>query len=244
MRTTTGWTCGCESKGVIAVAALPAPEGVAPAFALRFVADQHAGVVRVVASGCTSLAGACLPGSSSAPDATAQVSVALALHAALRRPPKNALTVASDVAPGVSSAELFASFFGIDKATWARQPAVATVSCAVDCSAAIGDAIAAGASMIWIDGDLALVTPTTLGSPSQPVMIVATGRARIESGVSIMGALYAGTVAFEGGHVQGAAISETAVVGSPVANFDADILGLLARANGSFVRVNGSWRDF
>ena len=234
MRSAAGWACGCTSGGVSTIAALPASDELAPAFALRFVADPHAGVVRIVASGCTSLAGTCLPGSSTVPDAAAQVSVALALYGALRRPPSSALTAPAS----------FPALFGIDKASWARQPAVATVECASDCSSAISETIATGASMIWVDDDVTLATPTTLGSAGHPVMIVAAGRARIESGVTVVGAIYANTVAFEGGRVQGAVISATTFDGSPVANFDADVLALLARANGSFVRISGSWRDF
>jgi len=249
VRGAQGWTCACTSGGAAAVAAVAAASttsgsAAAPAFALRIVADPHAGVVRIVSSGCTSLAGACLPGSTTAPDATAQVSVALALHAAMRRPPRNALTAYLPDALGPGFGQFFASFFGVDKSTWAHQPVVAVVACPADCSNALAGIVAAGQSLIQVDGDLTLGTPTTLGSMQHPVAIVATGKVRIESGVTIMGAIYAASFDFEGGAVQGAAISESAFDGTPRVSVDADVLAALSRANGSFVRVNGSWRDF
>ena len=249
VRGTQGWTCACASDGAAAVAeaaavAAPAGSAPAPAFALSIVADQHVGVVRIVSIGCTSQAGSCLPGSTSAADATAQVSVALALHGALRRPPRNALTANLPEPLGPSVGQFFASFFGIDKSAWAHQPVVAVVACPADCSNALSGIVAAGQSLIQIDGDLTLGTPTTIGSPLRPVAIVATGKVRIESGVTVVGAVYANAFDFSGGSVQGAAISETAFDGTPRVSFDADVLAALSRANGSFVRVNGSWRDF
>jgi Tfp pilus assembly protein PilX len=244
-----GWACACASGGTAAVTEVAAAvtlagSAPAPAFTMRVLADGHAGVVRIVSTGCTSLAGACLPGSTSAPDATAQVSVALALHGALRRPPRTALSAyhSDPLVPGTD--QFFASFFGVDKSTWTRQPVAAVVACPADCSVALSEVVAAGRSLIQVDGDVTLSTPIALGSTLHPVAIVATGKVRIESGVTVVGAVYARAFEFEGGAVQGAAISETAFDGAPRVSFDADVLAALARANGSLVRINGSWRDF
>jgi PilX N-terminal len=60
-------------------------------------AGSKPGVVRVISRGCTSLGGACTPGSAGTTDATARVEVALALLPGLASAPAAALTVRGDV---------------------------------------------------------------------------------------------------------------------------------------------------
>ena len=87
-----GWACSCPTQGL---PTLPAPIGSAPAaaFVLQFQPVAKAGVVRAVATGCTSLAGACLAGSTSRADASAKLEVALALIGGLRTAPAATVTV-------------------------------------------------------------------------------------------------------------------------------------------------------
>lgn len=91
MRSGSGWSCSCPSQGLPTL--LP-PPGAAPAavFTLQFLPSTKPGVVRVAATGCTSLAGACLPGAVTSADATAKVEAAFGLLAGLRTPPVAALT--------------------------------------------------------------------------------------------------------------------------------------------------------
>lgn len=243
VRGPNGWSCGCPASGAASVAA-PSGTAPAPAFALRLISDPHAGVVRVVASGCTELAGACLPGSSTPTDVTAQISVSLALFAGLRTPPAAALTARPIDAPGLGTDQFFASVFGVDKATWMRQPAVARIVCSGDCSSAMVAAVTAGHALIAVDGDLRLGMPVALGSTARPIVIVANGQVRIESAVAITGSVYGGSVAFGGGSLRGAAISETTFDGAPDVTLDTAVLATLAHDTGSFVRISGSWRDF
>ncbi|HEY0856045.1 MAG TPA: PilX N-terminal domain-containing pilus assembly protein, partial [Albitalea sp.] len=56
----SGWDCSCPSDGEPALAA-PAAAGPSPAFMVRFEATPRPGVVRLLATGCTQLGGACLP---------------------------------------------------------------------------------------------------------------------------------------------------------------------------------------
>lgn len=96
VRGATGWRCSCPLTGH---AQLVAPAGglAAPAFTLEFLAGAKPGVVRVISRGCTSLGGACTPGSAGTTDATARVEVALALLPGLASAPAAALTVRGDV---------------------------------------------------------------------------------------------------------------------------------------------------
>jgi PilX N-terminal len=91
VRTDAGWACSCPAQGNPSLAA-PAGTGLHPAFTLQFAAGGKPGIVKVVSRGCTSLAGACVPGAASTTDATARVEVALGLLPALGTPPAAALT--------------------------------------------------------------------------------------------------------------------------------------------------------
>lgn len=91
VHTGNGWSCSCPSNGL---PTLVAPVGTAPAaaFSLQFFPTGKPDVVRVVSKGCTQLAGACLPGSTARPDASARIEVAFGLVAGLRTPPAATVT--------------------------------------------------------------------------------------------------------------------------------------------------------
>lgn len=245
VRGASAWSCSCPSSGP---ATLSAPNGnvPAPAFSLQFRPGARAGTVRVSASGCSSLAGECLAGSTATPDATAHTEVTLGLFAGLRTPPATALTLRD--ATRQTADQFFAAAFGVDKKTWRNQPVVARLACGVDCNHAIGEAFTAGSTLIWIDGDLRLTGPLMLGSIAHPVVIVASGTARLDGAVTVVGAVYAASIALSDAStiVQGAVISEGGYTGpaSPDFRLDTDALAALTRQTGSFARVSGSWRDF
>lgn len=303
VRSGSGWSCSCPVQGAPSLAE-PAGDGPFPAFTLRFASGDKPGSVRVRATGCTRLAGACAPASTSNVDAVAQVDVTLALLPALRTPPAAALTARGSVAAdgatlgahntdpasglaihsgaglaanqarltlpagaplasglvdndtGLSSQspeQLFASIFGLDKARWKNQSSVQRVTCASDCAAVLSAAIAATdtSALLWVDGDLTLDGPVTLGSAERPVLMVVAGDARLRGAVGMHGLLYAATLHWDdatapGAALQGAAISEGDYTGNAGADFirDAGVLATLAGHSGSFVRVNGGWRDF
>jgi PilX N-terminal len=86
-----GWQCSCPANGHPQLVA-PADGQAAPAFTLQFLPGTKPGVVRVVARGCSSLAGVCAPGATTTADATARVEVALALLPGLASAPGATLT--------------------------------------------------------------------------------------------------------------------------------------------------------
>ena len=90
VRADDGWQCSCPND---AAPVLAAPAGVAPApaFAIQLQGGARAGLIRLAASGCSSLAAPCLGGADVA-DATAQVQVQAGLVPALRTAPAAALT--------------------------------------------------------------------------------------------------------------------------------------------------------
>ncbi len=302
VRSGSDWACSCPAQGL---PVLSPPSGTAPAaaFMLQFLPTDKPAIVRVAATGCTSLAGACLPGSPTSADATAVVEVALGLRAGLRTPPVAAITTrgafSADAAPlgvhnpdpataiaihaggsiaasqarltlpagavqagalvsndtalaGMNTDRFFASYFGIDKAGWKNRPAVTTIDCSNDCSAALTAAIGAAAdsALIWVDGDLTLAGPMTLGSADHPVVIIVSGAVQFDAAVALHGVVYGAAIRWSGpgggALVRGAVLSESSYqgTGAPEVFYDTAVLATLNGNSGGFARVSGSWRDF
>ncbi len=303
VRSGAGWACSCPTNGAPLLSASEG-DGPLPAFSLQFVAADKPGTLRVIATGCTSLAGECLVGSLSNADATARVDVTVGLLAGLRTQPAAALTTRgrvdadsaafgahnSDPATGLalhagsgvaasqarlttpagaplssallsgdaglaalSTDRFFASYFGLDKERWKTQPSVQRIVCGSDCGVAIAAAAAStdGSALIWIDGDLTLDGPITVGSIDRPVVLVVDGTARIRGSLIFHGLLYGTTLSWNdttvpGAVLRGAALSENHYTGNgaPEIVYDSGVLSTLKTRSGSFARINGGWRDF
>ncbi|HEY4067667.1 MAG TPA: hypothetical protein VGM74_12280 [Burkholderiaceae bacterium] len=245
LRGAAGWSCSCVAAGPLV---LPAPDddAVAPAFGVSLLAGGAPGRIRLVAQGCSPLGSACAPGSTATAEATATTSVTLALFGSLRTPPSTALT--SRDATQQTEDQFFAGFFGLDKATWRDQTVVAGVACHADCGGALTEATARGQSLVAVDGDVSLRGPLTLGSAAHPVALVVEGALRLDGPVAIVGVVYANAIMIgaPGATVLGAALTEGGYAGPSAPGFrlDAGVLAVLRQQAGSFVRVDGSWRDF
>lgn len=100
VRTPVGWSCSCPADGPVAALVASGGIGPFPAFSLEFLGTDKPGVVRMVATGCSSLAPPCGAGAARSADASARVEVSLGLLGALRVPPAAALTTAGAVATG------------------------------------------------------------------------------------------------------------------------------------------------
>ncbi|MEO6410165.1 MAG: pilus assembly PilX N-terminal domain-containing protein [Burkholderiaceae bacterium] len=101
VRAGAGWSCACPSDGPPVLAASNADN--APAFILEFLGGDKPGVLRVVSTGCSSLAGACAATAADArtrPDATAKVEVSFGLLPAVAALPVAALTARGSVDAG------------------------------------------------------------------------------------------------------------------------------------------------
>ncbi len=156
-------------------------------------------------------------------------------------------------AVAASSSAFFASIFGMDAANYRRQPATVVVPCGVGgcTSADLADPLARyPGRVLWVDGDLNLDAAGTIGSPSQPAMIVTAGTLTLSAAVIYNGLLYADAVSWAAGAddaaVNGAIVSATtfnAAVDATIA-YDASILGMISLYYGSFVRVPGGTAQF
>lgn len=93
VRADNGWSCSCPVNGLPSLpSASSSASAPAAAFSVQFLPTGKPGVVRVVANGCTQLAGACAPGSTSRADASAKIEAAFGLVAGLRTPPAATVT--------------------------------------------------------------------------------------------------------------------------------------------------------
>jgi len=161
------------------------------------------------------------------------------------------IVAGDDELRGLGSDRLFARHFGMAPLVWAAQPTARRVDCFGDCTRAIVAALASGARQLFVDGDASIAGPAVLGSVDDPLVLVVTGSLAIAGDVAVHGVVHAGALAWRDG-AAGAAFVRGAVVvagdarGNAAADFvrDAAVLDRLANAVGSFVRVNGSWKDF
>ena len=161
-------------------------------------------------------------------------------------------TVAADdgALAALDADRFFARFFGMSVAAWAAQPAVTRVACSGDCTAAVGAAIAAGGRLLYIDGDATLAGPASFGAAGDPVALVGRGRLTLTGAVTVDGIVEAASLQWDaaaaGAAVRGAVLSAGHYRGDAAADFthDSAVLALLATRAGSFVRINGSWKDF
>lgn len=164
----------------------------------------------------------------------------------------NAVAQADSALSSLSRARFFASYFGLDKLAWSLQPNVRTTRCSADCTATLQRLIDSDrvASLVYVDGDVRIDGPATLGSAQRPVVIVANGAARLRGAVALTGVLYANAVSWDegagtGGWLRGALLSESDYRGdaAPEISYDAAVLARLKDRAGTFARVNGSWKD-
>jgi hypothetical protein len=151
----------------------------------------------------------------------------------------------------LAAGRLFARHFGMDRPTWTAQPAARRVACGGDCTSAMASALASGARLLAIDGNAEIAGPLALGAPDDPVALAVDGALRLSRGVAIHGVVHAASLEWNDasaadGFVRGAVVVAGDLRGDAGVDFvrDGAVLERLARASGSFVRVNGSWKDF
>ncbi len=197
VRAGVAWSCACPSDGAPALAASMADN--APAFILQFLGGDKPGVLRVVSTGCSSLAGVCAGTSADAriqPDAMAKVEVSFGLLSAIATLPVAALTARGAVDAGNTALGLH----NADPATGVAVHAGTAVAAPLArFTAPAGVSLAA--AIVEGDADLAAL-PTArlftslfgidkLGWKNQPVVrrIACTG----DCSAALVGAIDAGT---------------------------------------------------
>jgi Tfp pilus assembly protein PilX len=149
-----------------------------------------------------------------------------------------------------TEAQMFATFFGMTKDTYKTLPSVKRITCPCT-ETTISNHYNNGVRQFWLDGNLAMNANLTLGSATDPVLIVADGNIEMRGDLRVFGVMYSTAITWDntgGGSalLQGAAISEGNYTGNgtPDYYYDPRVLTKLRYDQSSFVRVPGSWRDF
>ncbi|KQW43590.1 hypothetical protein ASD88_16180 [Pelomonas sp. Root662] len=137
---------------------------------------------------------------------------------------------------------------GSTKARYLQHPSLRQVTCNGDCTATLAAAYTAGKRIIWVDGDMAIQSSQTLGSASDPMVIIAKRDITLSGGFQLNGMLVAGrhvnwTNASGGSMIVGMLLAEGNVVTDGVMDivYQPAIADQLRNRVGSFVRVPGGW---
>jgi hypothetical protein len=145
--------------------------------------------------------------------------------------------------------KLFHHFFGMSSARYLQQPALREVSCPADCGPTLAAAYASGVRIAWINGPLNILTNTTLGTDTSPMLIIAGGATRIDAAIQLTGLLYAMSDAvWTNDSAQTALLTGALIVwgdltigGTVDIWYQPAVMDQLKNRTGSFVRVQGSW---
>ena len=97
VRSAAGWSCSCPLSGWPTLTTTN-DVASAPAFRIQFQASGAAGVIRLLATGCSRLGGECSVAGGTATEAVAHVEVTLGLVPGLKTAPTAALTARGSVA--------------------------------------------------------------------------------------------------------------------------------------------------
>jgi|JI10StandDraft_1071094.scaffolds.fasta_scaffold250374_1 hypothetical protein len=148
--------------------------------------------------------------------------------------------------------DFFRSTFGMDSDTYRSQPAAVRIACpAGDCTSGDVNGIVAAnpGRVIWVDGDLNLNSAANLGTPGQPVMMLATGKITLSSVVNINGFVYSDkdivwTATAAGSVLRGALMAkgDFRAASAVVAIYDSAMMQRISLGYGSFARLPGSWQ--
>jgi Tfp pilus assembly protein PilX len=165
--------------------------------------------------------------------------------------PPQATLVGNDASlRNTSEDQMFATFFGMSKDTYKTLPSVKRFTCPCT-ETTISTAYAEGVRQFWLDGALNMNANLTIGSETDPVLLVVDGTIEMRGDLRVFGVIYSSAITWDstgGGSalLQGAAISEGNYTGNgtPDYFYDTRVLSRLRWDAMSFVRVPGSWRDF
>ncbi len=148
--------------------------------------------------------------------------------------------------------DMFQLFFGMSPMTYRQQPAMRELICADDCSAQLQEAYASGQRMLWVEGPAEIRSNITLGTATDPFLLVVNGALTLDGPMLLNGLIYArgntswnNTVGAQPAVLTGALLSDGDLVASGTADivYHADLINTLSNRRGSFVRVPGSWSD-
>jgi hypothetical protein len=166
-------------------------------------------------------------------------------------PPLASVAPSDGELTSLSANDFFENFFGQSKASY-RAGADEIISCSGVCNSSVNGKTG---KILWIDvpagGSFNLNSTTTVGSATDPVILVVNGPIELRGSATVYGVVYSTAILWDntgGGTSQiiGGAIAEGNFTanGTPNPTYDSTILSTLSGLIGSYVKVPGTWRDF
>jgi Tfp pilus assembly protein PilX len=161
----------------------------------------------------------------------------------------------SGTVPVSGADRFFATVFNLLPQTARRQPAMVDLgNCSGGCDDTDLEAAAAAhpGRPLWVEGDLALDTGVTIGTPTEPVVLIVNGGQlsisasdAVIHGLVFVRAPAGGWSLPDAGRVVGAVVVDGDVVGSGglAIEYDGNVLKAVRSRTGSFIPVPGAWRD-
>lgn len=168
--------------------------------------------------------------------------------------PANLTWIQND--PGLSNSlftpeRMFAALFGSWPSTYMEQPGAVKINCATPCdSNTIRTAVEINPGRVFVlQGDVALDGGLSIGTATDPVVLLITGSFSFAVPTDVYGVVYSRSATWTTagtGSIFGAAVGEGAIGGNGAFTvvYSSDILNRLRGGTGSFVMVPGSWKDF
>jgi hypothetical protein len=160
--------------------------------------------------------------------------------------------IVGDAALSASTAdEVFRMFMGATGSRYRQHPALRELRCSGDCAPALEAAYKAGQRMIWVTGALQIASDRTLGTVTDPLLIIADGDVMLEGPFQLNGMLVArgGLDWINNSGLTSLVTGIVLVTGDMATTGQMDILYRQSVADhlrnrmGSYVRAPGSWID-
>ncbi len=168
-------------------------------------------------------------------------------------PPAQALRFSDTTLQGIDDKQFFQTFMGMAPARYRNHPALRTVTCAAgaDCGPALQAAYASGVRILRVPGALTIGSNVAIGTPSDPLLVVAEGAVTLTGPMQLTGMLVAlGNLSWTNtGGLTSVINGMVTVQGSMQTNGRMDIVYQQEIANqlrnriGSYVRISGGMRD-
>lgn len=150
-----------------------------------------------------------------------------------------------------SEDSMFTTFFGMSKTAYKALPATHVLTCTSCTETDVQTAYDAGHRQLWINGELNMNANTTIGSETDPFVMVVNESIHMNGNLQIYGVMYSAATTWDntgggGALLRGAAISEGNYTGNGTPDYYYDPLVMRRIRTGSltFATVPGSWRDF
>jgi hypothetical protein len=254
----SAWSCSCPVAGT-APSLSVSGSGSRPGFAVTFIASPETPpAAALTARGYVSIGNAALGVVNGDPSSNGiTINAGMTIDADRARvttvpgTPPHASLVGNDASlRNTTEAQMFSTFFGMTKESYQALPSIKRLTC--PCTEThVKTAYDEGVRQFWLDGNLEMNANLTIGSESDPVLMIVDGNVRLQGDLRVFGVIYSTSMTWDntgGGSalLQGAAISEGNYTGngSPDYFYDPRVLSRLRYDQASFVRVPGSWRDF